>query len=137
MLNRTGTLLTVILSMSCLLSACQTATRTGSGSGVTVVGKPIRIASLHPLNPDCTVAGYAIVRILSGPNNGSIDVARQSVYPSYLQNDQKYHCNLRKVQGTTVTYNPNRSFTGTDVVVVESIFPNGANTIWTYTITVK
>lgn len=116
-----------------LLAGCQTA-----GTTRTIpAGQSIRLDFATSLNADCTPTGEVTARLVSGPSNGTVQIDKTMANPTYLQSNQRYVCNTRKVPGTRVTYTPKPGFTGTDNVAVEMFFPSGVNRTNSYTIIVK
>jgi hypothetical protein len=89
------------------------------------------------LHADCTFAGYPVVRILTPSEHGSVTIEEASDYPAYARDNQRYDCNLRKVQGTHVVYQSAPTFTGSDVFVIEVIFPSGDARTVAYGLAVK
>ncbi len=102
-----------------------------------VSGQPQRINFFTSLNPDCTLKGFATVRVLSAPNHGQLTVVQGSDYSSFPENSQRYVCNTKKTEGVVVTYVSTPGYVGADAATIEAIFPGGGHTTYEYAITVK
>ena len=102
----------------------------GAASAASTVNKTVlagarsQVGFYTALHADCTSSGYPIVRILTHPEHGSVTTDEASDYPAYPRDNQRYDCNLRKVPGTRVLYQSEPAFSGSDVFVVEVIFPS-------------
>jgi hypothetical protein len=90
-----------------------------------IAGKPFKLHWAYSINPDCSSAGDAVIRITSPPANGSITVSRGGVFPTFPDSNVRSACNRRRVPGTIATYTARRGYTGSDTVSLEVIFPSG------------
>ncbi len=77
------------------------------------------------LNPDCSSPGLPIVTVLEQPKNGKVKIAKSADFTNFAQDNQRWHCNLRKTPGVLIEYVPNRDFSGTDTLMVDAIYPDG------------
>jgi hypothetical protein len=96
-----------------------------------------RIDFLSVINPDCSVAGMPIVRVVDEPRNGKLALEKDAGFSNYLATDQRYECNKRRSDGVAVTYEPDPGFTGADSVTVHIITPRGTEVKRHYSIEVK
>jgi hypothetical protein len=97
----------------------------------------LRLDFLYRLNPDCTSAGFATVRIIEPPRHGRITVENGTGFTNFPQSNQRYECNKSRSDGVIVMYEPDSGFTGTDSVNIDTIFPSGTSGKRHYSIEVK
>jgi hypothetical protein len=114
-----------------------TTTASAVGNKTVVAGIRYPMGFYTELHPDCTSAGYPIVRMAVRPSHGSMTTEESTDYPSYAKDNQRYDCNLRKVPGTHVFYQSEPNFVGADAAVIEVIFPSATSRTVTYSLTVK
>lgn len=91
--------------------------------------RPSRINAWFDLNPDCSVAGTATVRLLDPPMHGTMIVKPGRFYPNFPKQDQRYSCNLRPRPGIAGFYRPVPGYTGRDSFTIAVITPTGS--AWT------
>jgi hypothetical protein len=103
-----------------------------------VSGERQRIDFIFALNPDCTTAGYATVRIISPPVNGELTTEPGVDYPAFSKENQRYQCNLKKSPVINVYYKSSPGYVGADTATIEWTDPS-VSTARTriFTITVK
>jgi hypothetical protein len=106
-------------------------------SKTAVSGKPIRINMYFNVNPDCTSAGVAEVRITEQPQNGSVRIAKGTGFPFYPVSNSRHGCNTTRVPVVEIYYTSKNGFVGTDHVGMEGIFPSGTRIPYRVAITVK
>lgn len=133
--NVLSTPLSLVLATA-LLASCFSDTRF-SIPKFAVSGKPLRLAFIWSLNPDCTVKGVATVRLLRAPEHGQVTIEQGPGYSNFRASSQYYPCNRQQTQGVVVSYTSKRGYTGTDAATVESIDPGGGYKVYEYAITVK
>jgi hypothetical protein len=102
--------------------------KTAAAGGVLI------LAHYASVNPDCTSKGKVVVRLVNAPAHGSIALKQGSDFTTFSGAKQ---CNVRKVEGVTAVYRPDRGFVGPDVLGVDIIYPSGRERFQNYTITVK
>jgi hypothetical protein len=103
---------------------------------VVSVNHPLMLAHYASVFDDCSSRGRVEVRVIQGPAHGSITMREMANF-SYFPYSNLTQCNSRKVKGTTVTYQPQTMYVGTDWVSLDIIFPSGTERDQTFNITVK
>ena len=88
-------------------------------------------------NPDCTMAGLAVVRTEIPPTHGTVVAAEGEGYTNYPQSNQRYACNATKTPLIEVFYTSVPGYRGSDEFVVHAIFPDGSARMDKYTISVE
>ena len=66
---------------------------------VAASGKRARLASMHSLNPDCSLEGYMTVRVVVSPAHGTATVERGLFYPNYPHTNSRSVCNSQPAEG--------------------------------------
>ena len=92
---------------------------------------------LFTLNPDCSSIGFATVRVVDPPKNGTIAFENGTGFSTFPQNNMRVDCNKRRSEGVLVFYRPNPGYAGTDVFMVDIIYASGRSAQRRYTIEVK
>jgi hypothetical protein len=100
-----------------------------------VAGGTLKLAHYASINADCTSRGPTKIRIVSGPSSGTIRMAQRVDYGHFGGDFQQ--CSAVKVAGESVSYTPQRGFTGTDSVQLDVFYASGFERIETITINVK
>ncbi len=80
---------------------------------------------LSMVNPDCSSGGMHKVRVVQAPEQGTLDVAKTTNFPSFLPMNPRAKCNTQRVPGTQITYRAKSGYVGTDAYVLEIFAPNG------------
>jgi hypothetical protein len=112
-----------------LVSACQADdlkfTRTGSAIYTIPVksGHKTGLLSNYMVNPDCSSGKTPDFKVATAPANGTIDLWRGSVSPSFRQGHPQQKCNAHKVAAVGAFYTSRSGFVGTDNVVISSKAP--------------
>jgi hypothetical protein len=88
-------------------------------------GKPLILYQAWATNPDCTSAGHVVVRIAQAPEHGRVSIRTAAVFPHFPEDNLRSVCNRRRVPGVTATYVSQRGYLGSDLVVLEALFPAG------------
>ena len=88
-------------------------------------GRPLLLYSASATNPDCTSAGEVVVRVAQPPEHGRVTIRRTGVFPRFPEANPRSMCNRRRVSGVQATYVSQRGYTGSDMVVLEVLFPAG------------
>lgn len=115
-----------------MLAGCQT-TGGNSFKRVAIAAKPLKLSHYMSVNPDCTPIGTATVRVLTGPQNGSVSVRPGSDFPYFYRNNIRSNCNGRRVASQQLWYT-GRTSGSSDQVTVEVIYASGAARTSTYLI---
>ena len=97
----------------------------------------LRLAFFYDINPDCSSAGYATVRIIEQPKHGKLTVANGTGFTSFPENNVRFECNKRKSEGVVVTYEPAPGYTGSDSLNIDTIHPSGSMSKRHYAIDVR
>ena len=101
-------------------------------------GERQRIDYFYYLNPDCTSAGNATIRIITPPAHGELTTEGGVDYPNFQKENQRYQCNLRKSPVINVSYRSNPGYLGADSASIEVGSPITAIiNSYIYKITVK
>jgi hypothetical protein len=104
---------------------------------VVAAGKTSQIDFLTSLNADCSIVGLPTIHGLTQPQFGTITVKIGLGNTNFLQNNQRYYCNTRKVKGLLLFYTPRRGFVGQDRAITDVIYASGRERITQYEIAVK
>ena len=103
---------------------------------VAVSGLPLKVADFTSLNPDCSVAGTAVVRVSEMPEHGVVIVrsGRRVLY--LLDREPRQQCNFRSTNGMNVVYVSSSGYTGPILFAVDG-FAGGQEYQLTFNLTVK
>jgi len=118
-----------LIASGVLVSACQTDDFkfTKSGSAIYTIpaksGHKTGLLSNYMVNPDCSSGKTPDFKVVTTPANGTIDLWRGSVSPSFRQGHPQQKCNSHKVAAVGAFYTSRSGFVGTDNVVVSSKAP--------------
>jgi hypothetical protein len=93
---------------------------------VVASGRPLMLYQAYSTNPDCTSGGAVVMRVAQGPEHGRVSIHRTGVFPRFLESNIRNVCNRRRVPGMEATYTSQRGYLGSDLVILEVLFPNGA-----------
>jgi hypothetical protein len=130
MIRQLGTVLAVGLLAGACVGHSQPAVRADAAQAgpprTTVKNKRIKLDFASSLNPDCSSPGLPIVTVLEQPKNGTVKIGKSADFTNFTQDNQRWHCNVRKTPGVLIEYVPNRDFSGTDTLTVDAIYPDGA-----------
>jgi len=100
-------------------------------------GTVLKMGAYMNLNEDCSLIGYADVRIVTAPTHGTVKVYKGTWHPNSASSNPRAACNLHKAPSVNVDYTPERGYLGIDFVSIEVIFPNGVDRTDNITINVK
>jgi hypothetical protein len=78
------------------------------------------------MNPDCSIIGTVVVRILKPPKNGQLRVEEGSVYPNFPPENVRSKCNATAVTGVRISYEAPANFKGRETAEIEAIYPTGS-----------
>lgn len=106
-------------------------------SRVAARDQKLQVASLYYLNPDCSVMGIPVVRIVEPSKNGNVTFEKGAVFPNFPATNSRAKCNGGSVDGEIIFYMPQPGFLGADAVMVEIIYPDGTASTRRYLIEVK
>ena len=102
-----------------------------------VSGIRTRIGFSFSLNPDCSVDGTIVVRVLQPPKNGKFESVDEIGNSNYEKKDQKFRCNIESRLVSKYFYTSDEGFSGKDRLMIETFFPNGNSRKRTFEVTVK
>ena len=126
----------LLLSLGLLLAAVGPA-RAELIRRTALSGVPLKLAHFASVNPDCTTKGRTEVRIANSPAHGVVRTRKALDYSRFQQFTPSSGCDFRRVVGTSLTFQSEKGFVGTDYVTVDVIYPSGFERNDTYEITVK
>ncbi|MBR1266715.1 hypothetical protein JQ629_04240 [Bradyrhizobium sp. AUGA SZCCT0222] len=92
---------------------------------VVASGRPLQLYWAVATNPDCTSAGTVVLRVAQAPAHGRVSIQHAGVFPSFSSINPRSACNRRRVPGVKATYVSQRGYLGSDLVVLQALFPNG------------
>lgn len=122
-----------------LLAGCNanTATRDFNVSRVYPAGKTSQLSFFHHVKSDCSSGGYATVRVITAPANGTLTTQNGTGPISLPASSSSANCNGKQTNGVRVLYTPRSGYSGPEQITVESIFPNGRANVVSYNINVR
>ena len=97
----------------------------------------LRLDFIYSLNPDCSSAGFATVRVLEQPKHGKITIDNGTGFSNFPQQNVRFECNKRRSDGVVLTYQPEAGFTGPDSINIDTIYANGSSQQRRYAIDVR
>ncbi|CAP57558.1 Ig-like domain-containing protein [Gluconacetobacter diazotrophicus] len=100
-------------------------------------GHPGLLGNWFSLNPDCSLAGYPTVRLLSPPAHGTVSIAQGSFYSDYPAGNQRRACNTEPRPGVQAVYTPAPGAIGPDEATIQVIFPRGRAWTTTFHVTIQ
>jgi transglutaminase-like putative cysteine protease len=106
-------------------------------SRVVPIDQKRQIDFLSSINPDCSPVGSIVVRIIEQPHDGKVFVENGTGFTNYPFENQRYECNKRKSEGVLIFYEPRPAFAGADSIMLDVIFPSGAEMKRHYSVEVK
>lgn len=89
-------------------------------------GEARAIAFYASLNPDCSVIGPVVIRVLTPPARGRLTVEAAEAFTRYGPGAPLAPCNSRKVPGTRLTYEAPEGFEGMDTFRILVINADGS-----------
>ncbi len=92
---------------------------------VVASGRPLMLYQAWATNPDCTSAGTVVVRVAQPPEHGRVSIRQTGVFPRFPESNLRSACNRRRVPGVQATYVSQRGYVGSDLAVLEVLFPAG------------
>jgi hypothetical protein len=121
-------LIVAVVSSGLSVSGCQSSdlTATHTGSMVYMIsaksGHKIGLLSNYMVNPGSS-GKTPDFEVVAAPANGTVDLWRGSVSPSFAQGHPQQKCNARKVAAVGAFYTSRPGFVGADKLVVSSRAP--------------
>ena len=102
-------------------------------------GKPRQVGFFAAINPDCSSSGDTDARIIKKPEHGEVELEQGSGFATatYKQDNPRYACNAKAVQGTRVKYTSKDGYIGKDAFEVEFLYSPAGDAIWKFAVTVK
>ncbi|MGO4450906.1 hypothetical protein AB4Y96_18480 [Phyllobacterium sp. TAF24] len=116
----------VLVSSGLLVSACQTSdqsiTRTGSTvyAVSTKAGQQVLLTNVYKINPDCSTTWHPTLKVVSGPQHGTVKITRSSIFPAFGAGHALHKCNSRRASAVAPVYTPAPGFVGTDTIDISS-----------------
>lgn len=104
---------------------------------VVAIDHKLRAGLYFSVDPDCTVTGLPVIRVIDPPKNGEVTIASDSGFPAYARENLRFDCNRKRLEGMAVFYEPQKGFSGLDSFVLDIIFPAGNAQKWHYSIEVR
>ncbi len=104
---------------------------------VAIADKPLQVAFLYDINPDCSVIGVPTVRIVEQPKSGKVTVENGTGFPAFPASNSRSKCNQSRSDGAIISYVPDPGYTGADSITVDIIYPDGGAAKRRYAIEVK
>jgi hypothetical protein len=93
---------------------------------VVASGRPLLLYQAYSTNPDCSSAGTVALRIAQAPEHGRVSIRQAGVLPRFPESDPRSACNRRRVSGVEAPpHVSQRGYLGSDLVVLEALFPAG------------
>ncbi len=86
------------------------------------------------VNPDCSSPGLPTVRLIDGPQAGTITTDRGRDFMAFPHGNVRAACNKRRVAGLKMFYRSPKGFMGTDRVRILVISASGTGREATYSI---
>jgi hypothetical protein len=102
-----------------------------------ISGRELHVVFVAELNPDCTLAGESVVRVVASPSHGALRVRKEQGFASYADDNPRHVCNDRRVSGVSVYYTPERSYVGPDKMTLNYVFSNGGEQNDDFALTVE
>jgi len=90
-----------------------------------ISGKPQLFAEWYAVSPECASEGMVTVKVVKGPDHGSVKIEQGDGYPNYDKDNVRFACNKVKVPVTKVIYTSEQSYLGSDTVTLEAVGPAG------------
>jgi hypothetical protein len=106
-------------------------------SRVAIADKPLEVAFLYDINPDCSVIGVPTVRIVEKPKSGQVTIENGTGFPAFPSTNSRSKCNQSRNDGAIISYIPDPGYTGADSITVDIIYPDGNAAKRRYAIEVK
>jgi hypothetical protein len=88
-------------------------------------GTKTQIGFFHSLNPDCTLSGETVVRVVTPPEHGTVEVTTINSFALFKKDNIRFKCNEHKVKGPAVFYKSADKYVGDDAIDFLVIFPKG------------
>jgi hypothetical protein len=93
---------------------------------VVPMGERRLIGFFSSLYPDCSSQGPTVIRTTEQPRHGSVTFSNESSFPSYASSHHLSTCNLKKVEGIKIFYEPSDpDYSGLDEFSLLIIGPIG------------
>lgn len=112
------------LALAATVAGCNSVTTTNEKLSV-ISGRTIHVDFYNEINADCSSMGAPVMRVTQAPLHGRVTSAVGLGFPSFPKDNQRHHCNTRRVQGTHIYYVSNPGFTGQDRFALDVIWHDG------------
>jgi len=100
-------------------------------------GTSVVLMNAIEVNPDCSLIGLPVLRVVQAPTHGTVSISEQYGFPSYPRDNVRSACNTVRVPSNVAQYTPTPGFVGSDFVAMESISAMGSDMQAKFAITVK
>jgi hypothetical protein len=100
-------------------------------------GGESRITVMNSVHADCSSGPLPVVRVVAPPSNGEIRFEQVKYAVDRKNDNPRFHCNGKLVDGLGVFYKPAADFVGSDKVILEVDFKNGFVNRYSYEIEVR
>jgi hypothetical protein len=91
---------------------------------VAAAGTSIRVGYAYDLNPDCSVAGDIVMRLVTPPKFGSVRLEKEPGFSRYAKNDRRFECNSQRVDVMRIYYDAPQA-EANDAFAVDTFYANG------------
>ncbi len=88
-------------------------------------GRPLILYHTYATNPDCSSVGPIVMRVAQGPEHGRVSIHHAGIFPNFPAANVRSACNRRRVPGVEATYVSQRGYVGSDLVVLQVLYPMG------------
>ena len=133
-------ILLLLVTIAIAVSGCQTVpggnANIFSGGRVAIVGKPLKLERFYAINPDCSSLGSTTIRVISGPQHGTISQRDEADFPYFVNANPRSACNRRRVPTRQLWYTASTPGMS-ESIVVEVIYVNGAARNFTFKLTTQ
>jgi hypothetical protein len=84
--------------------------------------QPKQVDFFYDIGLDCSPSAFPAISTIEPPRHGRISADRESGTSNFPQSNPRFACNRYPTQGMTVTYQPERGFTGNDTATVDVLY---------------
>lgn len=90
----------------------------------------------YDLNPDCSVGGEIVMRVVGPPKSGAVRIVKEPGFSRYPKNDKRFECNSQRVDVMRIYYDAPGS-EAEDAFAVDAFFSNGNVRRFNFSISVR
>jgi hypothetical protein len=88
-------------------------------------GMSTMLGSFHMVDRECASRGDVIIRIVTEPKNGNVEIVSGTGFSTFSKESALYKCNEVKAKQQHVKYKSTAKYVGDDTVVVLALYPDG------------